>query len=669
MVKRKIITLFLILSILSGSLPVLAAEQKFTRNTAEKLAINNSSDYMKLESELALKEVELTQAVKNIKLKKKNMSTFRWSPLLNFKFPEKANLEEEYEFTFKPIELEAELDVLKHKLSDQKLADKEQVNSVYTQIVVAEKYLTYYKERLQELENRADRTRLEIKTGNRSQDDLDTLEEKINTIKSRQIAEESKLIEAKKEMADLCGLDVTTGYFFEEDFAWLDLSRSQLPGFIQGTLDGDTAFYETCIDVVTQKISLETNYQLMENQYGDKMGYISDYVKTALANEKIDSRAFKQKYDEFLKAIDEPWQGKIRILFIKIPKEWFKGEISGIRYVEDASYSLFEAALEYQDAVLEKKNHQKELEDRVEAEYNNLVSLRKAYDTSKESVEESKKGLDKNGILYRLGEVSQKEYFDLLDEYEELQIEMLEAMAEYSNALYAFDRLTCGGISALLSTGTAGRNSVEEVYAKGAEYYLESMVQSQEFRIRVNLPVDFPMDITHFELWCNNQQIGERTEIKDSIRHLKLSLSDVEEVKLRFYAGEEFIDDCIINPESNSGPLSIVQEYRVDKTKDLEVGSYSYTRNNLTGMITLKLQMEPAEKIGFYKILLGEGKSLGEEEKIPIKESFRYLGLLADSLDELQIEFYDEKENLLYQGYFDTVNTKIKKEDTADENR
>ena len=82
-------------------------------------------------------------------------------------------------------------------------------------------------------------------------------------------------------------------------------------------------------------------------------------------------------------------------------------------------------------------------------------------------------------------------------------------------------------------------------------------------------------------------------------------------------------------------------------------------------MITLKLQMEPAEKIGFYKILLGEGKSLGEEEKIPIKD----LGLLADSLDELQIEFYDEKENLLYQGYFDTVNTKIKKEDTADENR
>lgn len=669
MIKRKIVSLFFMLLILLEALPVMAAEQKLTRDAACKLAVNNSADYLKLESELALKEVELTQAIKNIQLKKKNMSTFRWSPLLNFQFPEKANLEEEYEFTFKPIQLEAELDVLKHKLSDQKLADQEKVNTLYTQIVVSQQYLTYYRERLEQLENRADRTRGEIKTGNRSKDDLDSLEQKIKSITSRQIAEEGKLIDAKKKMTQLCGIDVTTGYSFEEEFAWLDLSRSQLPGFIQSTLDGDATFYETGMNVITQKISLETNYQLMENQYGDKMGYISDYVKTALAGEKIDSPAFKQKYDEFLKAIDEPWQGNIRILFIKIPKEWFKGEISGIRYVEDSSYSLFEAALGYQDAVLEKKNQQTELEQRIEAEYNNLVSLRKAYDTSKESIEDSKKKLDKNGILYRQGEVSQEEYYSLLDKHEELQIEMLEAMAEYSNSLYAFDRLTCGGVTALLSTGGAGRSSVEAVYADGARYYLESIVQNQEFRLSVNLPVDFPIPITHFELWCNNRQIGERTEITNNIRHLKLALSDVEEVKLRFYANEEFVDDCVINPESNSGPLSIIQEYKAERSEDSVIGTYRYTRNPLTGMVTLNLETEPIEKIGYYRILLGEGQILGEEEKVPVKEGFHYLGLLADSLDELIIEFYDDQENLLYNGYFDTVNTKIKKEDTADENR
>lgn len=673
MIVKKIVPLILILPMLLQyaymPLPVKAADRKFTRATAEKLAVNNSDDYTKLESELALKEVELVQAVKSIKLKKKNMSTFRWSPLLNFKFPEQANFEEEYEFTFKPVQIEAEIDVLKHKLTDQKLADKEKVNNVYTRIVVSEKYLSYYKERLDELEDRAERTKLELKTGNRSIEDVEFLEEKIKTLKSRQISEESRLIEAKKEMSSLCGIDVTTGYEFEEEFAWLDLSRSQLPGFIESTLDGDAAFYETGMNVITSKISLETNYQLMENQYGDKMSYISDYVKTALANEKIDSKAFKLKYDEFLKAIDQPWQGNIRILFVKIPKEWFKGEISGIRYVEDSSYSLFEAALSYQDAVLEKKNQQTELEGRVESEYNNLVSLRKAYDNSRKNVEDSKKDLEKSGILYKLGEMGQEEYLALMDEFEELQIESLEAMAEYSNTIYAFDRFTCGGISALLSMGTAGRSSVEAVYAQGARYYLESIIHNEEFRLSVSIPVDFPIDITHFELWCNNQQIGERTEISDNIRHLKLALSDVEEVKLRFYSDDEFIDDCLINPESNSGSLSIVQEYRVNKTQDMTIGTYEYTRNNITGMITLAIKPESAENIGFYRILNGEGRTLGAGEKIPVKKGFVYLGLLAGSLEELELELYDEEENLLYKGYFDTVNSKIKKEDGADETR
>ena len=669
MIKRRILPLLLAVVLLFDSFPVLAAKQKLTRDTAEKLAINNSDDYLKLESELALKEVELVQAVKSIKLKKKNMSTFRWSPLINFKFPEQANFEEEYEFTFKPIQLEAEIDVLKHKLSDQKLADKEEVNNVYTKIVVAQEYLSYYEGRLEELEKRVERTKLEMKTGNRSKDDVQFLEEKIKTLKNKQVSEESKLMEAKKDLSEICGIDVTTGYEFQKEFAWLDLSRTKLPLFIESTLDGDTAFYETSMNVVTQKIALETNYRLMENQYGDKMGYISEYVKTALADQKIDSRAFKQKYDEFLKAIDAPWQGNIRILFLKIPKEWFKGEISGIRYVEDSSYSLFEAALSYQDAVLEKKNQKAELEGRVETEYNTLVSLRKAYDTAKQAVENNKKDLEKNAILYRMGELGQEEYLALLDEFEELQIEMLGAMAEYSNALYTYDRFTCGGISALLTSGTAGRSSVEAVYADGAWYYLESIIQNEEFRISVNLPVDFPIDITHFELWCNNQQIGERTEIEKDIRHLKLALSDVEEVKLRFYADDEFIDDCLINPENNSGFLSIVSKYRVETEEDTTIGTYSYTRNSLTGMITLTLLPDAKEKVGYYRIFDKKGRVLGDGEKTDIKKGFVYLGLLAGSLEELQAEFYDEEENLLYKGYFDTVNTKLKKEDGADEIR
>ena len=82
------------------------------------------------------------------------------------------------------------------------------------------------------------------------------------------------------------------------------------------------------------------------------MSYISDFVNQAIAGQKISQKAFKNQYEEFLKAIDEPWQGNVRILFIRIPKEWFKGQISGIRYVEDEPYALYEAALEMFSACL-----------------------------------------------------------------------------------------------------------------------------------------------------------------------------------------------------------------------------------------------------------------------------------------------------------------------------
>lgn len=642
------------------SLTTKAEERLFTRQMAEDTAISNSDEYRKLESELALKKAELTQAVKNIKLKKKNMSTFRWSPLINFKFPEQPNLEEEYEFSFKPVGLEIEIDILNHKLSDQKLASKEEVNRIYTDLIVASEYILFYEKRLETLEERLNRTKLEVKTGQASENDVEILEEKIKTIKSTLSSQKNRLTEAKKKLSELCGMDLTIGYRFEKEFVELDLNRSKLKGFIQNTLDKDAGYYETSMKAISEKISLETNYGLMENQYGDKMGYISEYVKNALAGERIDSKGFKQKYDEFLQAIDSPWQGNIRILFLKIPKEWFKGEISGIRYVEDSSYSLYEASLSYQDALLEKTNQKKELEQTVEDEYQNLVSLKNAYYALRDTKKKQEKEIEKNAILFRLGELTQEEYLSLLDEQEETQISALEALGEYSNSIYSFDRLTCGAITELIQSG--GRNSVEAVYADGARYYMDSLIQEQEFKLSIQIPVKFPLEITHYELWCNDTRIGERTEITEIIRHLKLAVEDATEVKIRFYNGEEFIDDCVIDPEENSGPLSIVQEYKANKDETAEIGSYSYSTNPMSGAVTISLKTNPVEEIGFYRILNKKGSPLAGAALVPVKESFVYLGILTGSMEEMILEFYDEDESLLYRGYFDTVNMKLKKE-------
>ncbi|HCS00123.1 MAG TPA: hypothetical protein DIS68_04845, partial [Lachnospiraceae bacterium] len=62
-----------------------------TLKTARGLALANSDAYESAQMSVESKEAKRDSALKSLKLKQKNMSTFRWSPLLNFKFPTKPD--------------------------------------------------------------------------------------------------------------------------------------------------------------------------------------------------------------------------------------------------------------------------------------------------------------------------------------------------------------------------------------------------------------------------------------------------------------------------------------------------------------------------------------------------------------------------------------------------
>lgn len=651
-----------------GQMQVQAAERLLTLDMVKKTALANSSDYEKLESELQVKEVSLKQAIKSIRLKQKNMSTFRWTPLLSFKFPEKPDLSEAYEFQFKPIEIQAEIDIVKHKMTDQMLSVYENVSNLYVDIVVLQDTISFNEDRLSSMETTLEKNRLRLKLGQATQSDIDAMEKAIKALNDKIAADKRRLEADKKKLSTAVGMDVTTGYQFENPFVDFSIQRNQLKDLIQYTLDRDENYYEVSMNATTSLISLRTNYNLMAGQYGGKMGYISEYVNQAIAGQKINGKAFKSKYEEFLVAIDAPWQGKKRILFIRVPREWFKGQISGIRYVEDEPYALYEAALEYQDALLEKNNAKQDLTQQVEDGFNNLISLRNTYMSLIEQVEDAKKQLEADAVLNRLGELTYDEYKASLDEYENMQNEMFEALALYSQALYSFDRLTCGGITALmegtgadLNAGSGGKSYVEDEYAEGAYYYIESIIQEQEFRVGVGIPDDFDISVSHFELWCDGTRIGDRTEIDKTIRHLALAADSVSEVKLRFYDGDTFVDDCVIDPDVYSGPLQIVKGYTTVSSESLEIGTYTSQTGSVTEMVTITLKPDASEQIAYYLVKNENGKYLVTSTPIPINTGFKYLPLMQGSMEQLTIEFYGEDSKLKYTGYFETGNLKLMK--------
>ncbi len=642
----------------------------FAMKTARALAVEESSAYFQVEETILSKQAALESAKKAIKLKQKNMSTFRWSPLLSFKFPTKPNEQESYEFQFKPVSIQAEIDEAIHKLNDTKISIYQEINTLYVEIVVLQETIAFNEQRLEALDLGIERNKSRLLTGDATQADVDKLTKKRESTANK-VASDKRSLEAKlTKMSNKVGTDVAHGYKFETPFIEARIKRTQLPALIQYTLDNDQSYYEACMNETTARVSLNTNYSLMASQYGGDMGYISGFVMQALNGQKVNGKAFKQKYKEFLEKVDSYWQGKKRILFIKIPRVWFKGSLDGTRYIEDDPYVLYQDTLDYANAHTEKLDAEASLEEQVIDTFENYVSVKNSYDSALKDLNKAKKDLDADQLRNQIGDLSFEEYSSELDDYEEMQNALFDTMKTYSETLYAFDRLTCGGISALLDgtdaslqTGQTGTSHVEKEYATGAQYFLKQIIQSEAFELSIYVPEELDVNVTHYELWCDNTMIGERTEVNKRLRHLALAVSEVDEVKIRLYDEGVFVSDCVIDADKSNGPLPIVTDRKIVKTSPDDIGVYEISHNETTGMVTLKLTIPEDPDVKYYQIKTSDGDLLTGEEPMDIKKGLTYLSLLENSLNDLTIILMSESKTQLYEARFDTANRKIRKKD------
>lgn len=674
MAKKKRITAWLLCVIflcgcLCPGMSVKAAvHKKFTLSQALSLGMAESSDYRKVKSKILLKEVKYKEAVKSIRLKKKNMSTFRWSPLLSFKFPEKATLSEEYEFIYKPLQIQSEISVLEHRLTDVKYEVYEEISNLYTEIYTYQEKITYKEERLENLKDSLARNQAKLMIGEAKQSDVDKINSSITKAESELASDMRAFEKGKSELSELTGLDVTSGYDFLNPYKDSRIARDDLEGLIQTTLDRSQSYYEAKMTTKLALTSVDTNYSLMKNQYGNKMGYISSYVIQAKNGQKLNNEAFKLAYDSFLTAIDAPWQGKIRILFIKIPREWFKGSIDGVRYVEDDPYLLYTNVLEYQEAVSDQESLKKEITDSVKEGFENLVTAKNSYDSLKEQTEQAKKDMEQAAVQNKAGELEFAEYEEVKTSYEELQMSEMEALELYTQLLYSYDRLTCGAVTELLesraygmSQGTQGESYVTEDTGTGKPYYyISALVEDNLFELGVQIPEDFETDATHFELWVDGMQIGDKTEIGKTIRHLMLDLDNADTVILRIYEDDKVLADCEIYPSEYQGELDFEGTQKKEQAgQEVVYGTYSISTNKKTGLVTFHIAPEEQYGITAFRLLDRQGKAIYSETPVKVEQGLTYLAILKEDLSNISIELYDEQDKLIAAGKLDTSAKKI----------
>ena len=670
---KKSISLFLCTVLLSGTMiaahPVQAAEYTLLLSQAKVIALANSDSYRQIKSKISLKEVSYKQAVKSIQLKIKNKTTFRWSPLLSFKFPEKLNFEDESSMVYKPAQIQNEITSLKQDLTDEVFRVYESTEQAYVKAYTLQEKVAFEEERLEGLRDTLAKNKGRLILGLAAQADVDAMEKNVTAAEEKLAADMKSFENAKTKLGDLLHMDVTTRYILLNPYIDAEIPRTQLDSLVQYTLDKDQAYYEAKMATALSMIQLETNYNLIKSQYGSKAGRISPYVQTVMSGGRVDSSAFKASYDKFLTDIDKPWAGHWRILFIKIPKEWLKGQIDGVRYVEDEPYALYENALEYQDVLTEQKTMAKELETQVRDTFESVVTARSAYLKLKTQVAESKEQLQKELVLNQLGELTFEEYTESQKQYEEQQVEMLEALETYTSLLYSFDRLTCGAVSkyfkdqGIALNGAEGGNSyiVDEETIDGARYYITSIVEDNMFEFGVYLPEDFQTDVTHYELWVDDYVIGEKTEIDQTLRHLTLTLTGKERVFVRLYNDEEFVDDCEIDAAAYQGPLDITGYMirKTDETLKREIGRYEVKAKNDVGLVEIELTIDGVEEVHYYAVQNEDGTNLLTPEPKAITDPFVYLDFLSKDMDFLQIQCYDAGRGEKYIAYFNTLHQTI----------
>ena len=661
------LALVLCAALLTGSMPAgRAAGKVLLLEQAQNMALSNSTDITKKYNEITLQKVKYEESVEELKAKVKNKKSFRWTPLLSFKLPEQFDMVEEFELKMEPLSLQTEITNLQHELNDLRYEVLAEVNKLYVSVYVSQEKVAFTQQMLDDAQAALTRNEARLLTGDATQADVDTMSKRVETL-TTELANLKRSFESEKQqLADMIGLDVTSGYTFHSPLKQLTLPRSELENVINYTLNNDHELYVAKATASTALMNLETYESLMRGHYGGDMDIIQGYINMAKQGQDVDYAAFQLSYKEFLEEIDRPWSFSIRILFFTFTMEWFKGEISGSRYIEDEMYAIYTACMEYANAKDDRDSVEEALRQEVQAAYEALVTAWNSYESMALAQEEMKDVLDKTAALNKLGKAEYSEVEDAQTNYQDAQMDALDALASYNEQLYDFDRLTCGAVTQYMSgvsldaeTGASGDSLVSIDVLTDPYYYIYTSVADLTFYVGVSIPEGYEPAITDFEVWSEGVQIGERTPVGQEVHHLTLDYGGTSTLVLRFYNGDTYVTECEIDASISRDVLELGGQSTQAETQEV-VGTYSVTTTQMGDLSTSELTLSLNASLGArqYSITYGD-QEVYTSEMLSTDETFRYLTLLIASLGDVTLNLYDREGNLLTTGRFDTETGQI----------
>jgi hypothetical protein len=364
--------------------------------------------------------------------------------------------------------------------------------------------------------------------------------------------------------------------------------------------------------------------------------------------------------------VDSRWAGTKKILFFKFSKELFKGEIDGLRYIQDEPYALYTACMEYASARTDKTRAESDLVKQVNADYESLVTARNAANSLVGNVREAKESMNRLLTLNRIGKAEYTEVQGQIDEYQSLQLDALDSLTAYNELLISFDRLTCGAVSMYFKGKKFDTDSGGGAISYPTEdgqiwYYIYNDVSDLTFVFGLDVPDDFSPEVTEYELWYENVKLSGRVDVSKTFKHLTIDYGDTNMLTVRLFEDDEYVGECDIDTSVPRAPLPLENEATASPSSEQQtIGSYS-VETKIVGEVGVSMlipEFEAGVGARYYRIRYGEDNVVSEEF-VPVGEGFNYLTLLVKDLTNVDLFVYDRNKKEICKAKFNITNQTI----------
>lgn len=585
--RKKICALLLVIILcITFVCSAVAADRILTLEEIRTLAIENSTGIQDTKIDLVKKQIELRQAKEGIADTIKKESTIRFSLLFNVKFPEKHGMPKEIELLTKVPEIENDIDVLNEKKKNEALKSQTAAEQAYYDVLLTqhkEEAITEQLEQMQQSQNTMDK---QVKLAKAKQSDLEYIQYNIASLQKEREKNIISQNEKQLKLAGLLGKENFLGYAVSEQIQQTDFDRQQLQQIIQYALQHDFELYQKRQNRILAEKETDVVMGIYKNVYSKYMTDVESYIKSH-KDTKIDYEQFIARYQNTLDNIDSPWYGSyvINIIFFKIyiPKEWFKGEYSGTRYMEDEKYQLFLTLVERDKAIEQEKQTQKQLEQSIQTAYTTLKTMQSSIQQIEQNLAQCEMRYNKDLEDNKKGLVSFTELESERQSLFQQQEALYEAKIDYAKSLSTFNSQTAGYVNYFLGITQTNQEEYEigQSVMDTATWHIKNNITDYNFMFSVTVPEEY--DVDSYQLYYEGIAVGEKIPISETLTHLSVTYGNTTMLTVNFYKGNQLkyiaeIEGLYYDGTLNMKPASGIAQTQQKQAK--QVGNWNIQQSD-----------------------------------------------------------------------------------------